>query len=262
MIRDAGPKRPQDADAAAKRLYAGAMRALLPICLASSLVLAACTVAEAPPSKSAPKPAAPAATTTAPAAPLAPAEADAAALARELEIERLYRSALPFRRGGAFGLALVDETTSPVVAPAEARAAWEKAAERLRGRFGALRPVTPLAADLAQGADPAAQTPTLRLRRAGAAQGLDYLIVYRLDTEAAGGAGLFSGGARTTARAEAAILDVRTGAVLGAVATDPSAPAKSEGEARAAAMTALGDALDGLGRRLDADAMRAAAPPT
>lgn len=238
------------------------MRALLSLCLASGLALAACSPAEAPAPKSAAaapvRPAAPAAI----APPLSAAEADAAALARELEIERLYRSALPFRRGGAFGLALVDEGAAPIVAPPEARAAWDKAAERLRGRFGALRPVTPLATDLAQGADPSQQTPTMRLRRAGAAQGLDYLIVYRLEVDQAGSGGLFGRGARYAARAEAAILDVRTGAVLGAVATDPTAPATSESAARAAAMTALGDALDGLGRRLDADAMRAAAPPT
>lgn len=233
--------------------------------LALALLLAACTPPGAGPASApaSPKPAAASPASPKPAAaPPSPAEADAIAVAREVEIERLYRSALPFRRGGVFGLAYVGADATPMAAPPEAAAAWDKAAERLRGRFGALRLVTPLAADLAQGADPAQQTPPLRLRRAGAAQGLDYLIVYRLRVDTAGGGGLFGGGARFAATAEAAILDVRTGAVLGAVATDPAEPAATESAARAAAMTALGAALEDLGRRLDADAMRAAAPPS
>lgn len=241
------------------------MRSLaLPLAFAAALV--ACTP-PAPSSTSSPPPrpaAAPAATpprtAAAAAAPLSPAEADAVALAREMEIDRLYRAATPFRRGGLFGLVHVGADAAPIPAPPEAAPAWDKAAERLRGRFGALRLVTPLAADLAQGADAAQQTATTRLRRAGAAQGLDYVIVYRVTAEKTGAASLF-GGERFVARAEAAILDVRTGAVLGAVATDPGEPAASESTARAAAMAALTETLDGLGRRLDADAMRAAAPP-
>jgi hypothetical protein len=212
------------------------------------LLLAACT--PAPP----PKPA-PAQQAAAARAPAAPGEAATAALARDLEIDRILRTAPVYRRGGAFGLVLVDGM-KPIAPPPEAAVAWAGLAERLRGRFGALRPVTPLAADLAAG-DPS-ETDAMRLRRAGAVQRLDYLIVYRL-RETQVKTGWFSA-AKTSATAEAAILDVRSGAVLGGITAPPTQALPDPAAARQAAVTALGAALDDLGRRLDADAMRAAAP--
>jgi hypothetical protein len=173
-------------------------------------------------------------------------------------VDRLLRAAAPYRRGGAFGLVFVDGI-SPAAAPPEAAPTWAKLAERLRGRFGTLRTLTPLAADLAAGA--ADEPPSVLLRRAAATQGLDYLVVSRLRLEPGRPKGLIGGGAPTRAAAEAAIMDVRRGAILGGVET-ALAEADDAAQARTRALLALGDELDILGRRLDAEAMRAAGPPS
>lgn len=227
--------------------------------LAALTLALACTPApsSAPPPSTAPaKP-----TATSPPA-VDPARAQELALARDLEIERLYRAVRPYRRGGVVGIAYLDGVM-PASPPQAAAAEWTRAAERLRGRFGDLRPLTPLTVDLAADPDLAGADPATLLRRAAAMQGLDYVLIYRLSAPVAARRGWFGGATETpsASQAEAAILDVRTGSILGSVTARPDAKAGAEGDPRGQATAALIAELETLGRRLDADAMRAAGPP-
>lgn len=230
-----------------------------------ALLAAACTPAAEPA-----KPAAPAKAATTPAAapgpaPLPPEEREARALARDLDIDRLVRAVQPFRRAGALGLVYLDGA-APAAAPKEVGAAWASMAERLRGRLGDLRPLTPLAIELATTPESAPAGLLDRVRRAGAQQGLEYVLIYRIASTAPTGGGVFGAKGSAQAEAEAVLLDVRTGAILGGATAQAAgakdAPIPDEAAARAGAVTALGAELETLARRLDSEAMRAAIAPS
>lgn len=204
-------------------------------CLAM-LAPAACQRLEAPasPTQETPAPAAPAAT---------PEEAALWLDFRDAEARRMLDTPAPLRKGAGLGLARLENGAPAPIGPAD-RAAWETIGQRLAGRFGAVTPIAPIAAEIAAEAAPNPEPPLASLRRAAAMQRLDYVLIYRTHPRQ---------GRERPARAEAALLDVRTGFLLASL----QAEAGETGAADAAqALTALGPHLEDLARRMDVAAMR------
>jgi hypothetical protein len=167
----------------------------------------------------------------------------------------------------------LDASGAPMAQGAAERAAWVALRAELEPRLGALIDTAPLSVRLS--GEPTRDRTAL-LRRAGALQGLDYVLAYEIRStisqapraifvaprwrgEAAAEAVLIdvaSGGIVGTAQAEAAI-DSRTLAApeLGA----PPLEVRTRTALDAAAVSALGVDLDRLARRLETEAMRAPA---
>ncbi len=222
----------------------------------SALAVGACS----PPQQPAP---APNSAPSLPAAPLTAEELNARAGARDADIARLMKTAAPYRRGGRFGLVLLTPDGAGLPDALD-EAAWAPIAARLQGRFGALTRLTPMQVELAQSPDLPGVAPAEAIRRAGAMQRLDYILIYRVDlSETRTGGILDRGRASASARVEASVLDVASGGLIAsASATSQSTPEDKRAapdSARAAALTALGPELEAMARDLDAQAMRAAA---
>lgn len=212
-----------------------------------------------------PPPRAPTPASAPPAAPAAPVSAEeltARASARDADISRLMKSAAPYRRGGRFGLVLLNPDGA-ALPDAIDEAAWAPIAARLQGRFGDLTRLTPMQVELAQSPDLPAAAPAEAIRRAGAMQRLDYILIYRIELSAARTGGVLDRGRATaSARVEASVLDVASGGLIAsASASAQSTPADKRSapdSARANALAALGPELETMARDLDAQAMRAA----
>jgi uncharacterized small protein (DUF1192 family) len=224
------------------------------------LALNACS----PQPQTAPEPAAAAkAGSPAPIAPLSVEELNARAAARDADIARLMKTAAPYQRGGRFGLVLLTPQGAGLPDAVD-EAAWAPIAARLQGRFGPLTRLTPMQVELAQSPDLPAAAPAEAIRRAGAMQRLDYILIYRVElSQMRTGGALDRGRANAAARVEASVLDVASGGLIAsASASAQSTPGDKRAapdSARAAALAALGPELEAMARDLDAQAMRAAA---